>query len=59
MGEKYEIYEQLSLLLQGGEHVVEGLRGFKDMGQFSLLLQPGELVVPIDTACSSFSRSWF
>ena len=29
--------------------MVEVDRGFKDMGQFSLLLQPSKLVVQIDT----------
>ena len=40
IGETDEISEQLSLLLllQGGEHVVEVDRGFKDMRLFSLLL---------------------
>ena len=32
-----ETYEQLLLLLQGGEHVVEVLRGFEDMHGNSVL----------------------
>ena len=59
MGETDEISEQLSLLLQGGEHVFDVDRGFEDIGLFSLLLQPGELVVQIDTMSALFfSGSW-
>ena len=49
MGEADEISVHLSLLLQGGEHVVEVDRDFEGVGLFSILLQPGELVVQMDT----------
>ena len=52
MGETDERSEQLSLLLQGGELVVEVDRNFEDMGLLSLLIQPGELVVQVDRMCA-------